>query len=86
MEVAVIFSTNSRAVSDGTCVLNKTGRRTDVMFSGICCGVLSLSCSLSLPGLLAAIGISFVLVQGFFLFHAENYSENLEKAALMPWA
>lgn len=54
------------------------------MFSGICCGVLSLSCSLSLPGLLAAIGISFVLVQGFFLFHAENYSENLEKAALMP--
>lgn len=36
MEVAVIFSTNHRAVSDGTCVLNKTGRRTDVMLSGIC--------------------------------------------------
>lgn len=36
MEVAVIFSTNHRAVSDGTCVLNKTGGRTDVMLSGIC--------------------------------------------------
>jgi len=46
--------------------------------------VFCLFLALSLPGLLAAIGISFVLVQGFFLFHAENYSENLEKAALMP--
>lgn len=36
MEVTVIFSSNHRAVSDGTCVLNKTGRRTDVMLSGLC--------------------------------------------------
>jgi len=58
MEVVVIFSTNHRAVSDGTCVLNKTGRRTDVMLSGMCFSFFFFFPHLSLflpPHLLAVI-------------------------------
>lgn len=80
MEVTVIFSSNHRAVSDGTCVLNKTGRRTDVMLSGLCFSFFfSFSFHIAPPLSLLPIcwllyGL-FLFCLRFIFFLAANHSE-----------
>lgn len=66
MEVTVIFSSNHRAVSDGTCVLNKTGRRTDVMLSGLCFSFFFLFLSILLPLFLFSPSVGCYM--GYFCF------------------